>query len=182
MADDIIICESPEDINRCQAVTSQGQCMNKAVPEGTNCRVHGGNKQQESANNKAVRNYQLTLLQARFEKQATSPRLKTLTDEIGILRLTLENRLNMCKDNHDFMMASHSISDLVVKIEKLVTSCNKLDGQMGEHLDKQALLEFASKVISVIANVLEGDDARIGLISDGIMKALGDKVGLDAKS
>lgn len=157
---------------RCSAVTKQGQCRNKATTDGGTCPVHGGNKRLESMEAESIRNYQLAKFQVELNRHADSPRLKSLNDEVAILRMTLENHLNQCQDATDLIMKSHLISDLVIKIEKLVKSCHTLETSLGGVMDKQAILNFASKVIDVIsANI--SDEAILSSISDGILNLVG---------
>ena len=161
--------DSPD---RCQAVTGQGQCLNKAVSGGTHCIVHGGNKQLQSQKAQGVRNYRLTKWRAKLEQQATSPSIKSLRDEIGILRILMEERLEKCQDENELLMQSGPISDLVLKIDKVVTSCHKLEGSMGQLLDKAALIQFASRIIEVIGEVLEGQDDNLNIIADRILEIM----------
>lgn len=150
MASEITRVE-PDDPNRCQAIIpNKGQCLNRAVPGGTNCLVHGGNKQEESMRLASVRNYRLGKFQAELERHASSPALKSLRDEIAILRLTLEQRFQRCEDITDLILQSGPISDLVMKIERVVSSCHKLEGAMSQLLDKQAILQFANELIGLI--------------------------------
>ena len=59
--------------------------------------------------------------------------------------MILEEVLNKCKDSKDLILKSSVISDLVVKVEKLVSSCHKMEGSMGQLLDKSAILQFAAE-------------------------------------
>ena len=119
MADDIFTMDGEDDPNRCQASTRNMQCTNKAVPGGKYCRCHGGNKEQESMTQESLRNYRLTKWHAKLGRHAESPGIKSLRDEIAILRMLLEERLNICEDANDLILQSHMISDLVVKVENI---------------------------------------------------------------
>lgn len=157
-----------DDPMRCQAVTNKGQCLNKAVIQGGNCLVHGGNKQLESKAKESIRNYRLAKFQTELNRHATSPKLKSLNDEVAILRMLLEEQLNQCNDMYDLTLKSHIISDLVVKIEKLVKSCHNLEASLGGLMDKTSLLAFATKVIEVISGQVD-DEEILTKISDGII-------------
>ena len=168
-------CE-PDSPNRCQATNSQGQCNNAAVEGGTHCLVHGGNKQLESQRNASLRNYRLTKWQAKLERHAESDSIKSLRDEVGILRILMEERLNQCSTDMDLLLHSGAISDLVMKIDRVVTSCHKLEGQMGQLLDKSALLQFAGRIIDVIGSELEGQDEIMNTIADKILEIISENV------
>lgn len=143
-----------DDPHRCQAITTQGQCRLKAVEGGSYCLVHGGQHQIKSQEKAALKNYRLKQWQARVGEFSDSKEAKNIRDEIGILRLLLEERMNQCKDSHDLMLQSQAISRLVQDIEKTVTSCHRLETQLGQTMDKQALIQFASKVVTIVSEVL----------------------------
>jgi len=140
---------------------------------GKNCMLHGGNRALEAAKKESLSNYQLTKWHARLQRHTDAPGIKSLRDEIGILRMVLEERLERCTEAIDFVMHSGPISDLVLKIERLVTSCHRLEGSMGQLLDKTAVLQFASVVISIISNEVK-DESAMARISNAIVKAIGD--------
>ena len=165
------------DPNRCQAVNVNGQCLNKAVKlpsgkYGTFCLCHGGNKQVQSEQTKNKRLYQLGKFQAKLEQQADHCNIKSLREEIGILRMVMQERFSVIKDSTDLLLHSGPITDLVMKIEKLVASCHKLEGSMGQLLDKQAILHFASQVIGIIGEVVIEED-KLQLIGDKIIALVG---------
>jgi len=184
MADDIEKCDGPADPYRCQAITQQGQCTNKGTrleenTYGAFCRVHGGNKTQEAFQATKARNYRLTKFQAALERQSDSSAIKSLREEIGILRMLMEEKLNRCTDMAGLLLESQQISDLVLKIEKLVVSCHRLEGSMGQTLDKQAILQFASEIITIIGTKLEGQEQIIEEIANEIVVVVG-RIGNDA--
>lgn len=185
MAEGIEKCDGPADPYRCQAVTSKGQCLNKGAKlddtYGGFCRVHGGNKTQEAFEAKKVRNYRIGKYQAALERQTDSTAIKSLREEIGILRMLMEEKLNRCTDTAGLLLESHAISDLVLKIEKLVVSCHRLEGSLGQTLDKQAILQFASEIITIIGEKLEGQEDLIEEIADEIVAVVG-RIGQDDAS
>ena len=178
MSNQIVKATSEDDPERCQAVNSQGQCRNKGVALadesiGTYCIAHGGNGQQASVLKAAVSNYRLERWQSRLAEKAEAEGLKSLRDEIGILRIVLEERLAKCDDAHDLILQSGPISDMVMKIERVVTSCHKLEGSMGQLLDKQAILQFAQMVIGILG-VHITDESLLNTIADEIVGKIND--------
>jgi hypothetical protein len=69
------------------------------------------------------------------------------------------------------MLNSGAIGDMVLKIEKLVSSCHKLEGLMGQLLDKQAILQFAGEVIDIIGEEC-ADTTIVEKIGGRIMLAI----------
>lgn len=180
MADNIRRVSDAADPRRCQAL-SKGQtqqCDMEAVENGTYCMMHGGNKQLEAQKKASLKNYQLDMWRARLQRHSSSSNIKSLRDEIGILRMMLEVRLNQCKDDMDLMLHSAPIADLVMKVDKVVTSCHKLEGSLGELLDKTAILQFANEMITLISDILKDDPEKIELIGQGIMSIVG-RLGAD---
>jgi len=142
-----------------------------SVKGGNRCMMHGGNKQLEAKSNASLRNYQLTQFRAKLERHSTSDNIKGLRDEIGILRMTLETRLNQCNDEMDLLLHSGPISDLVLKIDRLVNSCHKLEGSMGQLLDKTAIIQFANVVIEIIGSEVE-DQVVVSRIAEKIIEGM----------
>jgi len=176
---DIRRCNDPADPKRCQAVNANGQCNNRAAEGSTFCLAHGGNKAQESAQKAALRNYRKSKWLGRIHEHADGPAIKSLREEIGILRIILEEHLDKCNTEMDLILHSQAISDLVMKIEHIVVSCHKLEDKLKLVVDRSALLQFASMVIDIVASelaALDDSEALLTKISDGILAAIG-KIG-----
>lgn len=162
----------PEDPRRCQGVTHQGQCINKAVENSKFCPAHGGNKAFEANKVQELRNYRLDKFKAReVQRLGNSEGISSLKDEIGILRMLIEERLNQCNDAHDLMMMSGPLADLIMKVEKVVVSCNKLELRLGNLLDRSKILQLAQIIVQIINNYIT-DETTLDAISDDILNAL----------
>lgn len=148
-----------DDPRRCQAViSSTGQCHNKAIDGSTFCAAHGGNKAVQAEEKKQLGMYRLKKYQARLKDFSEADKIKSLRDEIGMLRILIEERWNQCHSDLDLMLHSSVLSDLVMKVEKLVTSCNRLEGQLGTMLDKTQALQLGSEVVEIVARHVENED------------------------
>jgi len=159
----------PDDPRRCQAVISNvGQCQIIAV-EGTQyCPVHGGSFAIKRAEEEKKRTYRLGKYQARLTEFAEHDKIKSLRDEIGILRILIEERLNLCISNLDLMLHSSVLSDLIMKVEKLVTSCNRLECTLGTMLDKTQALQLGSEIVAIVARHVENEET-LAQIADEII-------------
>lgn len=157
--------------NRCQAVTSNGQCPLVAVPDSKNCIAHGGVHSQKAAEKRRISSYNIAKWQVKINQHSQSPALKGLHDEIGILRMMLESRLNQCNDASDLLMHHGPIADLISKIEKTVVSFNKLEASLGNHIDKAQLIQFAGQVVQIIGENI-GDSDTLDKISSDILGIL----------
>lgn len=144
---------------RCLANTgTRGQCPNTKQFETNYCAAHGANKGIESRNNKEVRNYRLQRWQKRVTEFADNDQIKSLREEVGILRMILEEMLNKCETTTDLLLYSSRMADTVMKIEKLVTSCDKLENKMGLLLSKGAVLQLAGVYVEIIHEFIPDPD------------------------
>lgn len=158
--------------DRCQSGGKGGQCPYQVI-EGTKyCGRHGGNKQLQREEKVRIRQYRLQVWQERLAEFSESSDVKSLRDEIGILRLVMEATLNQCEDSQALLLHSHKISDLATKIEKIVVSCDRIEKTMGLLLDKAAALTLANKIVEIISDNIS-DPIVVDKISGGIITALG---------
>jgi len=157
---------------RCQAIGAGNQCRMVRMDGSEYCALHGGNVAVQVEAKKDAFRYAAAKWQAKIEKHSDAPDIKKLNIEIGVLRLLLEERLTQCKDEIDLMTHSPAISQMVLNIERLVTSCHRLEDKMGHHLDKSAVIQFASQVVEILSEELQ-DAAALTRIADRIAKAIG---------
>jgi hypothetical protein len=136
---------------------------------GKFCGRHKGNTTaSETANN--IRNYRLTKFRAQIEEKADSSAIKSLREEIGITRQVLETFINRCEDETDLMIHSNKISDLVIKIEKLVSSCHRLERSTGQLLDKSAIIQVAGMFVEIVSEYVP--DRIQAEISDKLLSTI----------
>lgn len=150
-ASKLVPMDHEADPERCQSVILTGQCIYKAVPGGTNCQRHGGNKQVELAEKKKVHDYQLNKWKLRMDEFAESERITSLRGEIGIMRMQLEEILNSCNSTQDLILYSNRIGMVVSQIERLVCSLDKMEARNGNLLGRGAVLTLAGQVVEIIA-------------------------------
>ncbi len=168
-AEDIERMDGESDPERCQATTRSGQCEFKGMrlsdeTRASYCRLHGGNRSEQAIETQGLRQYRLGNWQAKLERFADSPILKDLRDEIGILRILLEERFLQAQTAGELVLISGPLSDLIMKVEKVVVSCHKLEGSMGQHLDKAAILQLAGKLTAIMSLHLKDDPDMLNAI------------------
>lgn len=151
----------PDDPRRCQGITKTGQCPFRVDQDsnGNDLKFCGMHKAgiHTTIEDKNIRNYRLTKFRAQIEEKADSGAIKSLREEIGITRQVLETFINRCEDETDLMIHSNKISDLVIKIEKLVSSCHRLERSTGQLLDKTAIIQVAGMFSEVIGEYVSED-------------------------
>ena len=169
MSDDFPRITAPDDPDRCQRTMMPfGQCKNKARKDSKFCHAHANNLEELRKNDAAVRNYMLSKWRARTEALTSSSVIKSLREEIGILRLLIEERINSCQDTADLLLQSGPISDLVSRVEKVVLSCHKLERSLDHVLDRNTLIQFASEIISIVSETLADQPEKVDLIANRI--------------
>lgn len=159
----------PDDPTCCQGLNKFGPCNLQAIPGQRFCRMHFGIG-HKLAEQKDVRNYRLNKYQHRVNEFADNDSLKNLHEEIGILRMLLEETINKCQSDTELLLYSTKISDLVVKIEKLVASCHKLELATGQLINKANMMFMGDVIIQIIGEVCPPD--KIADVSDRIMKTI----------
>jgi hypothetical protein len=163
----LIKCE-PDSPFRCQAVVKLGQCPFTAIENTKNCHMHTNGGVQAKA---ALTNYRLGKWQARLNELASSDAVKSLRDEIGIMRMTLEEIVNRCQDSNDLIIYSGKIADMATRIEKLVSSCHRLELSTGSLLDRQDILQLAANLVDIMTRHIPDQDV-IDVVSEEITIAI----------
>lgn len=157
---------------QCEEVTGRGlQCDKQAMPGARFCEHHAGNSTVEAQARQETRNYRLHLYQQRLDDKHDSPRLKSLKEEIALLRVMIETKINACQDDTDLMMQSSSLATLIGQVEKLVTSCHRMDTLTKNVLDRSELMSFAISVINIIQKYVSDPDT-LEAISEELVAAV----------
>ena len=145
---------APNDPSRCQSSGHGGQCTYKSVPGQSYCPRHMASTEYLAAK-KAANQYRLQQYQERMVEFATNSELKNLRAEIGILRITLEETINLCgSDKNKLLCYAGKISDLVMKISLLVKTCQRLDVQMGSMLDRDKVMLIGQKIVEIVSEIV----------------------------
>ena len=137
---------------------NHGQCPFKKVGGSDYCMRHGAGNALAQQKEQELRNYRLTKYRARVSELANADGIKSLREEVGILRMILEETLNRCEDTNDILMYSTRMSDLVIKIEKLVVSCDKMESKMGMLLSRDSVLQLAGEFVGIITEHVTDND------------------------
>ena len=135
-----------DDPDRCQAITAKGnQCGYMSTDHSKYCVAHGGSAKRPQ------HNLLRTKWRADIQEYSDNPQIFNIKEEIGLTRLLLEKQLDACDTDVELLAHAPQLSDLLLKIEKLVTSCHKIEHSLGNYLSKTQLLNFANQVIAIIS-------------------------------
>lgn len=161
-----------DDPRRCQYIKpTAGQCSNVVVEGSQYCPAHGGNRAFKKQQDQGLKNYRLTKFKQRIQELGSSDEIISLRDEIGILRILIEEKVNSCNDKTDLLLMSGPLSDLLMKAEKLVTSCNRLESKLGNLLDRTKVVTMAQTFVQIISKYIT-DEAILETISNEITNTL----------
>ena len=158
-----IIRTTEDDPDRCQSNDAKGQCMNKSVEGSEYCPVHGGRNKMPQQ-----RIYELksSKYQAVLERQTDHEGVKSLRTEIGVLRMIMESRLNAIESDTDLELNSQSISNLAVQIEKLVTSCTKIDLQLSSIITEEQAIQWTMEIVEVINDHINDSEIKAAIAAE----------------
>lgn len=175
MAEDITKVTDPADPRRCQFNAKNGQCWCRAMDNSIYCKIHGGISQAKAVERRELKNYRIQManIRNRTTEMLSSTGIKSLRDEVALARYMLEATINKCETESELITYSHQISDMIAKIEKLVTSCHKLESSLGGLLDKQAVLNFSTQVVNIISEEVQ-DEEVINKVSERIISLMGE--------
>lgn len=140
-----------DDPRKCQIPS----CRNISIEGTNNCPCHGGQKAASSNEKKRLKNYRLAVFHDRISELANNNEIISLTDEIGILRILIEEKINRCSDASDLLLISGPLSDLIMKSEKLIAAAEKLEMRLGKYLSKDKIIQFAQEMIEIISRYIE---------------------------
>lgn len=142
--------DDPSD--RCDFTLTNGQqCGNLAEPGVANCPLHGANMQLASQEHKSMRMYRLAKFQKRVERFAGHDKLKTLNEEVALLRMLVEEKVKRCEDMTELLIVAGPVTDMVMKVQRLVESCDKLETKSGNLLSKQQIQSIATQLMQAVA-------------------------------
>lgn len=161
-----------DDPQRCQGITAMGQCTYYKEENSDFCIMHGGNKGAESLAKKEMKNYRLTKFRKRTEELCNSNNISSLRDEIAILRMIIEEKINACHDESHLLLMSGPLSDLIMKCGALVEKCQRLEYKLGNFLDRTKVTQFAQVCVEIIGSYVQEED--MDNVSEEILKALGE--------
>jgi len=160
--------------NRCQWVTSNGQC-DRTAENGPFCKAHGPVNPDQ-----ALRHYQITnaLVGDKHARHNAVDQIKDLREEIALTRSLIETRLNLATSEAEFIASMGILHQYIGTVEKLAASCHRMDSNLGNVLSKASVLQLAQEMVTIITAELEGvpdRDAIVDRIAHRIVEAVGTK-------
>lgn len=166
--------------DRCQTNNAVGQCWFFKVEGSDYCLIHGGTAAQKAKKKRDLDMYRLGRYQQRVQELKDDSEIRSLRSEIGILRMLIEDRFNSIQNETELMAHSSAIADMLMKVEKLVSSCTKIEKQLGELLDKGQIVQFGQEVVEIISEYVNSE--KLEEVALKIVQAMERKGQADAGS
>jgi len=149
-----------EDEDCCPICQQSNEHIFYKVVEGTNaCPRHGGPSHAQNHKVEAANQYRVEVWQRRLNEFGNVNEIKSLRDEIGVLRLLMEETLKRCENAGDLLMFSARIQSIASDIQRLVTACDRLEKSMGEMMDKPTALKFAGTLMEIVSSEVNDSEA-----------------------
>lgn len=143
------------DPHRCKGGTPRGQCLNLALDGSDFCQYHRGIDQAPA------RKMQKYLLgnaeeQGLLNRYADDDALKSLREEIALVRVMVQNTLKWAQTDIEKINAYSKVNTFLLTLERLLKTCHTLDQSMGNLIAKPALHRLGQDIGQAIINRLEG--------------------------
>lgn len=163
----------PDDPTRCQGLAGKGsrQCPFQAIEGTPFCPRHGGNKTSASEVKQNQRTYLLSMFKERTDRQADNSKLKSLREDVAVLRMMLETKLNKCTDDQQLLMQSGQIIEMVREITKTVKVCHELELSLNTVLDKAQAEAWVANIGQILSNIITDPDI-LEMVAEDMMESL----------
>lgn len=145
----------PADPRRCKKSVGSHQCDRVAAYGSDLCEVCGG---RDGLNQHRTRMYLLADAEQnrRLGKLADHEAILSLREEIAIVREFLRRRLDLIKNDNEFLMACPAVNQLVITIGKLVKEAHTIEKNLDVVLSKATVIILAQSMSRIIAEELTG--------------------------
>ena len=156
---------------QCQGTAGNGACYYERVEGSDFCAMHGG----QSAIRKARKDSMYEFNKTTWLKKLTDDRLPVfskgknkydLSEELGILRICLEETLNKCTDEAQLSRYNQKISKTIEQIQRLIESSLKLDQKLGSLVSKSEMVDIAQKLIEHIQTHVQDPNIIKAIVND----------------
>lgn len=174
----------PDDPERCQAVGGREQCPFKALigNDGKRtkyCQRHSSYTTEKTNYQGAVgvgkdplRNYRFALqFQPRIDELTNNEKIKSLREEIALVRMVLEAIVNRCVDAFDLTIEADRIQKLTEQLNKLVQSCHKIEESTGQLLDKTIVINIGAMMVNILEKYVP-DKSILDVVGQEIADAI----------
>lgn len=167
----------PDHPEACQSNTGNGPCCYKREPNSLFCAIHGGGASSAAGERRELQNYKLNSVFAdRASQLSNSPRIKSLTDEIALVRTALETVFNSIKSENEMVLYVDRIEKLSTTVSKLITTLQNIQEKNKELLGREVVMSIFDQILEKIVQRVGDPDVIKCLADDAyeiILKGIG---------
>jgi hypothetical protein len=155
---------------RCKHTGIRGQCLGNPVEGSDFCGKHSKEEHR-------LRGYYLKdpELRKRFEHHAAASSIDTLREEVVLLRTLIHNRVDLCSNDAEQIVAFQAVVSALGTVEKLVNSLSKLERLDSLVLDKAALNDLGDKIVEILTENLKDIPDRDRIV-DRVAEAIANAI------
>jgi len=159
----ISVYVEPDSPHRCQRVKRTKQCRKQRLhlPDGAEsqyCYGCGGWRDLKRMEKEEFALYRTQKYASRIKSMADHASARTLKDEVGILRMLLEEELQGCKNSEELIRKTPQLMNILDRITKAVPASAKLDIQTGNTISKTAAAQLGDEIIKIISDNITDPD------------------------
>jgi hypothetical protein len=143
------------DPRRCKGSAAEGQCVNVAADGSDYCVACGGVDRGPA---RRMRKYLLASAedQGLLDRYASDDELKTLREEIALVRMMVQRTLATAQTDVEKINAYSKVNTLLLTLERLMKTCHSLEQSLGQLVGKPALLRLGQRLCRIVIDRLEG--------------------------
>lgn len=136
---------------RCQYTGRRGQCNHSSIDNSQYCSRHSNEEHR-------MRKYRIQNpdLQERLGHHDDEASLKTVEQEIVLLRSMIEDRLNLAENKAERLSAYSVVTPMIGQVNKLVENLGKLRTSSSTLLNKEALRKLGDQIVHILVEELRG--------------------------
>jgi hypothetical protein len=119
-------------------------------------------------------------LQTRLNRQAAVEEVRSLREEIHLARMMVETRLELIEENDkgDMLAAFSNVNTYLQTIEKLVSSCHRMEVSLGTLLSKASIFSLGQDIVNIVIDEvqhIDGYEAIVDKISERIVTVIAEQ-------
>ncbi|MEK0346372.1 MAG: hypothetical protein QQN65_06015, partial [Nitrosopumilus sp.] len=164
---------------QCQSLANGNPCYYEKVEGSEYCAMHGGQtavrvKRKQEMYDLRKSKWLQKLADDKLDDFGKGKNKFNMSEELGILRIVLQEILGQCTDTTQLMRHNQKISNTISQIERLISSSLKLDQKLGQLVTKDEMLAIAQALIECIQTEIK-DAQTVKNIVENFEKILNDK-------
>lgn len=139
---------------RCLATTSTGPCTYPSIAGSEFCRKHSRERDR-------IRGYRISDPDlAESAREHASGVLHDLTDQVGLMRALIEQRINLAESPAEQVSAFNSLTLALGQLTKMTESLVKLSKDAGILMAREEVEELVDHVIDIVSEELRAVPGR----------------------